>query len=94
MDERATLLGYAKDTWRSLQELSWPNGLPADRLCHEGGGWSRALTHTSPANIGAYLWSVVAAERLKLLDPAEARCRASTKLSRRSRGSSELTGSS
>jgi hypothetical protein len=74
-DERATLLGYAKGTWRSFQELTWPNGLPADCVCEKGGGWSRSLTHTSPANIGAYLWSVVAAERLKLIDSAEARSR-------------------
>ena len=75
MEERATLLGYAKDTWRSFEELTWPNGLPADSLCHKGDGWSRPLTHTSPTNIGAYLWSVVAAERLKLIDPAEAASR-------------------
>jgi Protein of unknown function (DUF3131) len=74
-DERATLLGYAKDTWRSFQELTWPNGLPADCLYHEGNGWSRRLTHTSPTNIGAYLWSIVAAERLNLIDPVEAESR-------------------
>jgi hypothetical protein len=74
-EERATLLGYAKDTWRSFEELTWPNGLPADSLCRNGDGWSRPLTHTSPTNIGAYLWSVVAAERLKLIDPAEAASR-------------------
>ena len=53
MEERATLLGYAKDTWRSFEELTWPNGLPADSLCHKGDRWSRPLTHTSPTNIGA-----------------------------------------
>jgi hypothetical protein len=74
-DERATLLGYAKDTWRSFQEVTWPNGLPADCLYHEGNGWSRRLTHTSPTNIGAYLWSIVAAERLNLIDPVEAESR-------------------
>src|SRR5271167_4642769 len=75
MEERATLLGYAKDTWRSFKELTWPNGLPADSVCHKGDGWSRPLTHTSPTNIGAYLWSVVAAERLKLIERAEAASR-------------------
>ena len=75
MDERATLLGYAKDTWRSFRELTWPNGLPADCVYQKGDGWSRPLTHTSPTNIGAYLWSIVAAERLKLIDPAEAASR-------------------
>jgi hypothetical protein len=73
--ERAALLEYAKCTWRSLQELTWPNGLPADRICQVGGGWSRSLTHTSPTNIGAYLWSIVAARQLKLIDAAEARSR-------------------
>ena len=71
----ATLLGYANDTWRSFQELTWPNGLPADCLYHEGNGWSRRLTHTSPTNIGAYLWSIVAAERLNLINPVEAESR-------------------
>ena len=51
-EERATLLGYAKDTWRSFEELTWPNGLPADSLCHKGDVWARPLTHTSPTNIG------------------------------------------
>src|ERR1700733_4198156 len=50
-EERATLLAYAKDTWRSFEELTWPNGLPADSLCRNGDDWSRPLTHTSPTNI-------------------------------------------
>ena len=32
-------------------------------------------TQTSPTNIAAYLWSVLAAERLHLISPAEARMR-------------------
>jgi len=75
LDERATLLGYAKNTWRSFQEITWPNGLPADCVYRKGAGWSRRLTHTSPTNIAAYLWSVVAAERLHLIAAAEARSR-------------------
>jgi len=75
VDERATLLGYAKDTWRSFDELTWPNGLPADCIEHQRAGWSRRLTHTSPTNIAAYLWSVVAAERMHLIATAEARSR-------------------
>jgi hypothetical protein len=74
-DERATLLKYAKDTWHSFLELSCESGLPADSLTRTGKGWSRPLTHTSPSNIGAYLWSILAAERLHLIDPVEARSR-------------------
>jgi hypothetical protein len=73
--EKATLLGYAKDTWRSFQELTWPNGLPADCVCHQGTSWSRRLSSTSPTNIAAYLWSVVAAERLHIIAAEEARSR-------------------
>ena len=62
-DERATLLGYANDTWRSFEELTLPNGLPADSLSADGEGWSRPLSQTSPTNIAAYLWSTLAAER-------------------------------
>ncbi len=75
IEERATLLGYAKDTWRSFEELTGPNGLPADCVYHQGAGWSRRQTNTSPTNIAAYLWSVVAAERLHLITGDEARSR-------------------
>jgi hypothetical protein len=74
-EERAALLLYAKDTWRSFEELTWPSGLPADCVYHEGAGWARRLSNTTPTNIAAYLWSVVAAERLHLISPAEARSR-------------------
>src|SRR4051794_27829855 len=73
--DRATLLRYARDTWRSFDELALPSGLPADALVRTERGWSRSLTHTSPTNIGAYLWSVLAAERLRLIGPEEARGR-------------------
>jgi hypothetical protein len=72
-DERATLLQYAKDTWRSFQRLSFPGGLPADRLDRHGEGWAEPVPRTSPSNIGAYLWSILAAERLHLIGPSEAR---------------------
>jgi hypothetical protein len=73
--DRATLLRYARDTWKSFEELELPSGLPADGLTRTGNGWTRSLIHTSPTNIGAYLWSVLAAERLRLITPAEARAR-------------------
>ena len=49
--DRATLLRYARDTWRSFDELALPSGLPADALIRTAGRWSRSLTHTSPTNI-------------------------------------------
>ena len=80
--DRTTLLRYARDTWRSFDELALPSGLPADALVRTGSGWSRSLTHTSPTNIGAYLWSVLAAQRLRLIGPAEARARLDLTLTR------------
>jgi hypothetical protein len=74
-DERAALRQYANDTWQSFQKLTLPSGLPADSLPRRGGDWSEPVMRTSPTNIGAYLWSVLAAERLQLIPPAEARSR-------------------
>jgi hypothetical protein len=74
-EERATLLQYANDTWRSFQKLTFPSGLPADSLPRHGKDWSDPVMRTSPSNIGAYLWSVLAAERLHLIGPAEANSR-------------------
>ena len=74
-EERATLHEYASATWRSFQRLTFPSGLPADSLPRHGDGWSDPVMHTSPSNIGAYLWSVLAAERLHLIGPSEARSR-------------------
>ena len=69
-DERATLLRYARDTWRSFERLALPSGLPADSLSRDGEGWSNPLMQTSPTNIAAYLWSILAAERLHLIGAA------------------------
>ena len=74
-DERATLLRYANDTWRSFERLTLPSGLPADSLSRDGEGWSNPLSYTSPTNIAAYLWSTLAAERLHLIGSSEARSR-------------------
>jgi len=52
-DERATLLRYANDTWRSLERLTPSSGLPADSLSGDGDGWSHPLSQTSPTNIAA-----------------------------------------
>ena len=74
-DERATLLRYAKDTWRSFERLTQPSGLPADCLPSDGTGWGSPSMLTTPTDIAAYLWSVLAAERLKLIGPEECRSR-------------------
>ena len=70
--ERDELLRYAADTWHSLASMTGDSGLPADRLLRDASGrWAPAI-HTSPSDIAAYLWSVVAAEDLHLLDRREA----------------------
>ena len=57
--------------------LTLPSGLPADSLSADGQGegWSNLLAQTSPTNIAAYLWSTLAAERLRLIGRPEARSR-------------------
>ena len=60
-DERATLIQYAKDTWCSFQRMVLPSGLPADSLSREGASWSGPCMQTTPTDIAAYLWSVLAA---------------------------------
>ncbi len=74
-DERATLFQYAKDTWRGFDRLLLPSSLPADGLRRDGEGWAAPWMQTSPTDIAAYLWSVLAAERLHLISAAEARSR-------------------
>jgi hypothetical protein len=74
-EERQELLQYANDTWRSFQKLALPSGLPADGLSRDGVEWGKASMQTSPTNIAAYLWSTLAAERLKLISPVETRWR-------------------
>jgi hypothetical protein len=55
---------YAAGTWRSfLHMVDTPSGLPTDQLFADG----HTDVQTSTTNIGAYLWSAVAAERLGLL---------------------------
>ena len=70
--EWAKLGGYAKDTWRSMEALTLPTGLPADSLTRTKDGTYQAVFLTSPSNIAAYLWSTMAAEDLKIIGPEEA----------------------
>ncbi len=82
---RQTLRQYARNTWRSFEAMVLPNGLPADGLLRaERGAW-RPLVFTTPTDIGAYLWSVLAAERLGIIQPVEASRRLDQALSAISR---------
>src|SRR5215471_16306322 len=76
--QRATLLGIARDTWKFYQaDVDPGTHLPLDNLTYAGGsatptGYGR---YTSAANVGVYLWAVVAAGDLGLIGRAEARDR-------------------
>jgi hypothetical protein len=73
----ATLERYARDTWASFVAMTDErSGLPADILEGDGG----RSVQTSTTNIGAYLWSAVAAERLGIIDRAELERRAAQTL--------------
>jgi hypothetical protein len=59
---------YARDTWASFVAMTDADtGLPTDRM-REDGTRSR---QTSVTDIGAYMWSAVAAERLGIIGHAE-----------------------
>jgi Putative glucoamylase/Protein of unknown function (DUF3131) len=73
--DRAALRRYAEDTWRSMDKLTQPSGLPADRIHRKGEGWDAAVMETSPTNIASYLWSVLAAEQLEIIPHDQARDR-------------------
>jgi hypothetical protein len=76
--DRLTLHRYAVDTWASLAAMTdRRSGLPADSLGDDG---VRSV-QTSTTNIGAYLWSAVAAEQLGIIQKSELRQRLSTTLS-------------
>ena len=68
-EDKALVGRWARDTWRSMVAMTDEHtGLPAD-FVSKGGTRS---TPTSPTNIGAYLWSAVAAERLGISGHREA----------------------
>ena len=79
--DREELARYARATWRSLDEMTWPGGLPADHLCRDAEGAWTPSPRTSPTDIAAYLWSILAAEDLRIIDPAVARDRLEKTLS-------------
>jgi Putative glucoamylase/RTX calcium-binding nonapeptide repeat (4 copies)/Protein of unknown function (DUF3131) len=66
--DRATLERYAKATWASFVAMTDENsGLPTDILNADG----TRVPQTSTTNIGAYMWSAVAAERLRIIGRTE-----------------------
>src|SRR5215211_41689 len=66
--DRATLERYARATWASFDAMTdLATGLPTDQLHADG----TRDAQTSTTNIGAYMWSAVAAERLGLLRRGE-----------------------
>ncbi|WP_205471593.1 glucoamylase family protein [Nocardioides sp. SYSU D00038] len=75
--KRPLLRRYARDTWRSFEAMVVPRtGLPTDNIGGALRPASRA-TYTSPTNIGAYLWSTVAARDAGLIGKREAKLRMS-----------------
>src|SRR5215216_4802596 len=67
--DRATLLRWAEDTWKSLVAMTPPaTGLPADNIT---GDLSTRSGYTSPTNIGGYMWSAVVARELGIITPGE-----------------------
>jgi hypothetical protein len=69
---------YAKGTWASFAAMTDKrSGLPADILNADG----TTSVQTSTTNIGAYMWSAVAAEELGFISKKELVARLSTTLS-------------
>lgn len=68
--QRATLYGVARDTWKFYSTDVDPNThLPLDNIGPNG----KRGAYTSAANIGVYLWAVVAAHDLGLVSRPAAR---------------------
>ncbi len=73
--QRADLLSIARDTWKFYgADVDQATNLPMDNLTFAGGaatptGYGR---YTSAANIGVYLWAVVAAKDLGLISSSQA----------------------
>ena len=77
--QRTDLYAVAQQTWKFFAaDVDPTTSLPLDNLTYAGGsqtptGYGR---YTSAANIGVYLWSMVAAQDLGLISPAQAAQRA------------------
>jgi hypothetical protein len=71
-EDRATLLRYARDTWRAFEAIVQPSDLPADLIRQTRDGHWTPSVQTSPTDIACYLWSVMAAESLGIVGADEA----------------------
>lgn len=76
----ATLQRWAADTWRCLRALE-VDGLPADRVGVSLKPSTR-VAQTSPTNIGAWMWSLVAAREIGFIDAKECGARLHRTLTR------------
>jgi hypothetical protein len=79
-EEREELLDQARATWRSIQSIVGPSGLPGDRLQPDQEGHWKPSKRTSPTDIASYLWSTLSARSLGLIDDAETDQRIGTTL--------------
>lgn len=82
--QRAALLGIADDTWSFYQaDVDPGTHLPLDNLTYASGSATPTAygRYTSAANIGVYLWAVVAARDLRLISRTRARDLAEATLS-------------
>ena len=70
--DREELLGYARDTWKSVAAMGDGSELPVNGLRHLVNGTWKPSLKTSPTDIASYLWSVRAAERLKIIGADDA----------------------
>jgi hypothetical protein len=74
----SVLRGYAVDTWRSMAAMADSRtGLVSDNVGGSLDSRDRAA-YTSPTNIGAYMWSAIAARDIGIITPTEARDRIAT----------------
>ncbi len=71
LGERETLRRYARDTWKSFEVMARAGELPADGLRRGKEGTWAPTKKTTPTDIAAYLWSILAAEKLGIIDAAE-----------------------
>jgi hypothetical protein len=67
-EDQRDLRDWAASTWHSMEALSYTGGLPADHLRQDGG----KARYTSPTNMAASIWSIIAAQELGLINPKEA----------------------
>jgi hypothetical protein len=74
--QQATLMGIARDSWNFYKtDIDPATNLPMDNVTFAGGSATPTSygRYTSAANIGVYLWAVVAANDLGLVTRPEAR---------------------